>query len=192
MQRIGEVVFVQIQQESLKVDRDGRRYYDPEPLLQVEQVEVTEQGVTGITSGGARLIDVHNEGHPRSRNRADNFLSIGFTSHYDAMREKFGAHLVDGIAGENIIVSCDGLITPDITGDTLMIETQAGQKIRLQDVIPAPPCQPFSRYAAGDDISGAEVKATLQFLSNGIRGLYMRLADETPLMIQAGDVLYTG
>ena len=192
MQRIGDIEFVQIQRESLKVADDGRHDYDPAALLKVAKIEVTTQGVMGITAADERLIDVHHTDHPRSRNRADNFLSIGFTSHYGAMRDKLRDDLIDGVAGENIIVRCEDIITSEMTGNTLMIETQTGQQIKLVDVIPAPPCEPFSRFATGRNaLSAHEMKTTLQFLSDGTRGFYMRLQDNTPVVIQAGDVLYS-
>lgn len=190
MQKIGEIQLIQIQRESLKVTRDEKRYYVPDALLQVSKLQINRQGVMGILSDGNRLLDVHHELHPNSRNRSDNFLSIGFTSHYARMRERFGEHLQTGIAGENIIVHSETMITPEQAGSTFIIKTSTEETITLVDVIPAPPCAPFSEFCAGDNVSAAEKKATLQFLSNGIRGFYMRPATDTPMLIQAGDVLY--
>ena len=190
MREIGRIAFVQIQRESLKETRGERRYYNPAPLLKVDKLEITQSGARGV-SGDEMLVDVHNATHPRSRNNDSNFLSIGFTSHYAAMREKFGDHLTDGIAAENIIVACDDVVTPEITGSTLVIKTQTGEKITLLDVFAAPPCEPFSRFATdNDELSGADMKTTLQFLGNGMRGFYMRFSGEDPVFIQAGDVLY--
>jgi hypothetical protein len=108
------------------------------------------------------------------------------------MRERFGDHLTDGIAGENIIVACDQRVTPDMLGDRVIIETQTGERIILEDILAAPPCEPFSRFATGRDLTAPEMKSTLQFLSNGTRGFYMRLITAgDSAIIQAGDKVYT-
>ena len=150
--------------------------------IQVLEVGLPREAVEAI-------IDVHNRQHPRSRNRGDNFISMGFSGHYTAMRSRFGDHLTDGIAGENIFVACDEIITPDKLGEMLVIETQAGVQVRLEAVIPTPPCEPFSRFAAGHDLDAPEMKATLQFLSDGTRGFYMRIASAEEVVIRPGDVV---
>ncbi|MAS37356.1 MAG: hypothetical protein CL610_25365 [Anaerolineaceae bacterium] len=196
MTYLGTIQFVQIQQESLKVDHDDTRHYDPSPLLTVARLNLTPDGVIGLTEAGDSIVDVHHTGHPRSRNRADNFVSMGFLSHYAHMRDRFGDHLTDGIAGENIIVANegpDGTITPAMLGDSVRIETQDGMRIVLVDVLPTPPCEPFSRFAAGCNLAAPEMKTTLQFLSNGTRGFYMRLVEPLDeVMIQAGDRVFCG
>lgn len=191
MRHIGSIQFVQIQRESLKVETGSARHYDPTPLLTVPRLRLTRAGVIGLTEAGDEIIDVHHTGHPRSRNRADNFVSMGFSHHYTLLRERYGAHLTDGIAGENIFVACDQRITPQMLGAQLIIETRAGERIMLQEVIPIPPCEPFSRFAAARDLSAPEMKATLQHLSNGTRGFYMRpAAPSAGALIQPGDQVY--
>lgn len=193
MQRIGTIKFVQIQQESLKEHLpDGSRAYNPLPLLRLNRIKLTVDGVIGITDSGDEIIDVHNTRHPNSRYRGDNPISMGFTSHYDKMRDELGDHLTDGIAGESIIVDCDTIYTPDVLNHQIVIkdETQ-GSMIYLNEVIPAPPCEPFSRFARARQLSPPETKATLQFLSHGTRGFYMKLEgspDNT--LIQTGDSVY--
>ena len=192
MQEIGVVQLVQVQQESLKVDlADSSRGYDPTPLCQVPQIRITADGIIGIRESGEEIIDVHHAEHPRSRYRGDNHVSIGFTSHYDAMRNRYGDHLVTGIAAESIIVQTDIRYTSATIGAKLAIRCQADDTLMvLTEVIPAPPCAPFSQFTANRKLSPAETKVTLQFLSDGMRGFYMRLADESDsAIVQAGDVL---
>ncbi len=191
MTRIGSIQFVQIQRESLKVETGGVRRYDPTPLLTVPRLRLTRDGVIGLTAAGEEIIDVHHTGHPRSRNRADNFVSIGFTHHYTLLRERYGAHLTDGIAGENMIVTCDQRMTPQVLGAQIVIETQTGERILLEEVIPIPPCEPFSRFAAARDLSAPEMKATLQHLSEGTRGFYMRpVVPSAGAFVQPGDQVF--
>jgi MOSC domain-containing protein YiiM len=188
---IGTIRFVQIQRESLKVETGRTQSYDPQPLLTVTQLRLTRGGVIGLTETGESIIDVHHTDHPRSRNRADHYVSMGFTSHYAMLREHYGDHLINGIAGENIIVTADQPITPDALGESVIIETQAGERIVLEDTLPIPPCEPFSRFAAGRDLAAPEMKTTLQYLSNGTRGFYMRvIAAADGAIIQSGDKVY--
>lgn len=193
MQEIGIIKFVQIQQDSLKeyVDEKTRKY-NPTPLLQLAKIKLTSDGVIGITEQGDEIIDVHHTRHPNSRYRGDNPISIGFTSHYAKMRAKMGDHLHDGIAGESIIVDCNPVYTVDSISNRLAIKSKLDENlIYLNEVIPIPPCEPFSRFARAKTLSPAETKSTLQFLSGGTRGFYMKLEhapDNT--IIQAGDRVY--
>jgi len=193
MQEIGIIKFVQIQQESLKeLLADGTQKYNPTPLLKLSKIRLTAEGVIGITDQNDEIIDVHHMHHSNSRYRGDNPISIGFSSHYDKMRAEMGEHLKDGIAGESIIVECNPLYTVDTIGNCIAIKSHInGQLIHLNEIIPIPPCEPFSRFARAKDLIPAETKSTLQFLSGGTRGFYMKLED-TPdnTIIQAGDSVY--
>src|SRR2546423_14459139 len=93
--------------------RTPRRNYDPAPLLAVDRVALGPDGVLGEErGGGAWLVDVHHRAHPETKN-ADGVhgVSLGFTSHYALMRERFGERITLGCAGENIIVESTGRIT---------------------------------------------------------------------------------
>src|SRR5207253_1296007 len=84
------------------------RYNVPAPLLSVPALDLGESGVSAWNAQGERILDVHHKDHPASRNvRGSNGISIGFTAHYDALRARFGTHLEDGLAGENILVQTD-------------------------------------------------------------------------------------
>lgn len=188
MREIGRIEFVQVQSDPLKATVDGVHIYLPTPLLHVESLKLTSDGIFGITAQGDEVIDAHHAHHPKSRHRGINGISLGFIHHYDAMRDRFGEHLVDGIAGENIIVRAFEDALPLNLGDTLYIRCQAGNLIQLDEVMVAAPCNEFSRFCAGQEIQAAELKATLQFLGDGRRGYYATL--NGPLCtIHPGDTL---
>lgn len=192
MQLIGTIKFVQIQQSSLKEDfADGSRQYNPAPLLKVPEIEISADGVIGVTSTSNTIIDVHNARHPHTRNSGKNPISIGFTSHYNAMRSRFGDHLTDGIAGESIIIDAPEIMLSDKISNKLVIQkAEDDELIHLIDVIPAPPCEPFSRFAANKTLNAQEMKATLQFLNQGMRGYYMKLRQPERVRIKSGDKLF--
>jgi hypothetical protein len=190
MQKIGTVKFVQIQRESLKEGIEPNRIYNPKPLLQVEKILLTPDGIIGISVTEQKIIDVHNINHPRSRNRGDNNISIGFLQNYEAMRNRFGDHLNDGIAGENIIVDAEVDTKTFANGRRFFIKN-AEETIELFEVIPAPPCRPFSEFCLIVPQCADDIKGALQFLSNGVRGYYALLEDGAQTFtVQAGDTLY--
>ena len=195
MQLIGSVVRLQVQLRSLKAGERPRRWYDPEPIRAVPRLGIDASGVTGWDAEGTRLDDVHNLSYPGGRNRGNNHVSLGFTSHYGSMRRRFGTHLRDGIAGENILVAtglAGGLSFPDadLTG-ALAIETASGL-IHLTDLSVAEPCAEFSRFALRlEGFDGEEapaVKEALQFLRRGMRGYYAARATEGT--VELGDLIY--
>ena len=195
---IGSIVRLQIQQESLKIDiPDGeraelrvRRYYDPTPILAAASLHVNDGHVT-IDDDPEPIIDVHCEAHPRSRNRGNgNMLSIGFTGHYDKMRDRFGEHLSDGIAGENVLVDHRGVLAPEDVERGLRIETAGGQVLDFTPVAVATPCVEFSRFCLGDLAAAPlAVKETLQFLDQGTRGYYSYISSGLPITLSLGDRL---
>ncbi len=196
MRRIGKVVRLQVQRASLKVnlhigDRNDRQY-DPAPLLSVKRMDVDSNGVTGILPSNARVIDVHNPLHIDSKSTASrNDVSVGFTSHYDAMRRRFGPHLVDGIAGENIIVECDELFDQGTLGARLSVVSNGKASVRLDRPRAAEPCEPFSTWALRDpSLKPADpvIGQTLKFLRNGMRGYYTSC--KIAGTIQIGDEIF--
>ena len=193
MQKIGTIKFVQIQQDSLKEHLDdGTRIYNPSPLLKLNRIKLTQDGVIGLTDTGDEIIDVHNTRHPNSRYRGDNPISIGLTAHYDKMRAEMGDHLPDGIAGESIIIDCDTIYTSETLNQRIAIKSQNDSTlIYMNEVIPIPPCEPFSRFARARKLSPQETKSTLQFLSDGTRGFYLKLENDTKnVIVQTGDAVY--
>jgi len=163
---IGTVVRLQVQRSRLKPGEKPYRVYDPAPLLEVDELVVTPRGVTG--PGG--LLDVHHADHPDTRNvKLRNGLSVMTRPRYDALRAAYGAHLVDGIAGESLLLDQGG----DLSGP-LVLETEEGG-LDLMGAA-APPCVEFSRFVLGRGLgdSGPEVLAAMAALDDGARGFYLQ------------------
>ena len=175
---LGRVVRLQVQTSSLKVGAGANQRYDRRPIESLPYLELDDGGVTGIGRFGQRLADVHHRNHPDSKLRGtENAISFAFTGHYSAMRERFGPHLVDGAAAENILIEYDGLVTAAELADGIVIDTLDGRTVHLDMIVAAEPCAPFSRWAMqfpDDAKPDRTVTEALQFLSNGIRGFYCR------------------
>lgn len=195
MREIGRIKLMQVQRSSLKLGERLHTWYDPAPLLEVERLLLTPKGVIGAIGVDQEIMDIHHMDHPDTHNnRGRNGVSLGFTAHYRAMRERFGEHLSDGIAGENIIVETEKSLALADLGQQVVIESQqTGERARLATVKAAAPCVEFTQFAANQGMSlpAVELKAALQFLENGQRGFYMRaLEQEPPVAVQAGDRVF--
>jgi hypothetical protein len=196
MRLLGEIVRLQAQIASLKIGVAPQKRYDTAGIRVVPQLVLTDAGVEGLTEAGETVPDVHHSGHPASKNRAgSNGVSVCFTSHYDAIRARFGDHLPDGIAGENILVALEpgaGVLTEDEVSGGLTIETASGERIQLEQVIVAAPCVEFSRYALrfpDDARPDRTVTEAVQFLDNGMRGYYAAYHGPA-ITISLGDRIY--
>jgi len=195
--KIGHIVRLQVQRSGLKLPSPpgaaNRRYYDPAALVQVARLELTSEGVFGVVARGDPIVDVHHQHHPTSKNIDNgNAMSVGFTAHYASMRDRFGPHLLDGIAGENVLVAADDQIEPDALLDGLEIAVQDGRLVHLERIVVAEPCIEFTRYALRLDPSqpaGDACTDGLRFLRNGMRGFYVSYAGE-PVALTVGDVVY--
>lgn len=187
---IGRIIRLQIQTSSLKVDGEPRRYYTPEPIRRVEALQVDDGRITAMIDGH-EVVDVHSAMHPDSRNRGNgNMLSVVFTSHYSIMRQEFGAHLVEGVAGENILVAYDDRLHLADIEHGLVIRNAHGDELELGTVSVAHPCVEFSRFSLDDlDASPQEVSQTLRFLDGGTRGFYGVVTSALPARIEVGDTL---
>ena len=196
MRQIGVIKHVQLQRSSLKQGQRPQRYYDPAPLLVVDRLLLDAGGVSATSAAGMPIIDVHHASHPETKQRLGiNGISIGFTSHYRAIRDRYGAHLSDGIAGENILVESDQLWSIDNLGAALLIQSADGRLVRLDALTVAAPCVEFSRFAhlSADPLTSEQLRTTLQFLDGGMRGFYARLANGQPdAAIQPGDRVFVG
>jgi hypothetical protein len=187
---LGRVVRLQIQRSKLKLGEKPNRVYNPAPLLAVDELTVTPEGALARMADGAMIIDVHHPSHPATRNlERTNDLSVGFTSHYAAMRAEYGEHLIDGCAGENILIESDGRLSLDDLAGGLVIQPADGrQPVRLRVVRHAPPCREFSGYAARSSEPEA-IKAALQFLDEGLRGFYCAFGNPAPAVLRLGDAV---
>lgn len=195
MREIGRIKRLQIQRSTLKPRERLHRYYHPDPILGVPRLLLSPRGVIALTDDEQEIIDLHHADHPQTHNsKGKNGVSLGFTTHYQAMRAQFGAHLIDGIAGENILVEVNRAFALADLGQRIVIEQQqTGQHVYLYDFKVAAPCVEFTRYAVnhGTSLPAAELKAALQFLDGGRRGFYARITEqEMPIAIQTGDMVY--
>ena len=174
MHDLGRVVRLQIQRSSLKTGEKPRRVYDPSPLLLVERLAVSSDGALGETAGGSWIVDVHHRAHPRTKNSdGAHGISLGFTSHYAAMRERFGSRIEPGCAGENILVTTDRQVTLDALRAGVAICAADGTEVaRLTVLDVAHPCRPFTGWALGGVVESQVLKDHLQFLDGGTRGFY--------------------
>jgi hypothetical protein len=174
MRTIGRIVRLQIQRGSLKTGEKPIRRYDPTPLLAVPRLNVTPDGALGSPDGGDWIVDVHHRAHPFTKNEDGlHGISLGFTAHYDAMREHFGDRIAVGCAGENIIAITDRQFTYDeLAGGVVICAPDGTERVRLRVLEVAHPCKPFTGWALGKTVEPAELKKHLQFLDDGMRGFY--------------------
>jgi hypothetical protein len=185
---IGTIVRLQVQESSLKVGDKPRRY-DPAPIRSVPAISLSLAGVIGLAENGKTIVDVHHRDHPTSKNRGgENGISLGFTGHYRAMRQRFGQHLADGIAGENILIAAHRQFEVAELAGGVVVEGTGGWQLELRPVIVAAPCVEFSRYAMqfpDGDRPDATVTEALRFLDAGMRGFYATYEGE-PAVIEVG------
>jgi hypothetical protein len=174
MRELGRVVRLQIQRSTLKTGEKPTRVYDPAPLLAVECLTLTPDGVLGAGPDRSWIVDVHHRAHPQTKNAdGEHGVSVGFTSHYAAMRERFGPRLAIGCAGENIVVESERRLTLDDLRTGLAIRSPDGvERARLQVLDVAHPCRPFTGWALGGRVEAEVLKSHLQFLEGGTRGFY--------------------
>lgn len=189
---LGEIVNLQVQEHSLKVGEGISQRFDNAGLRRVDHLELNDGGVRGVRDG-VEIADVHHRDHPQSKLRGTlNSISFGFTSHYDLMRERFGDHLIDASAGENILISHNGRVDLADVDEGLVIQGKSGRSLHLIEVLVAAPCAPFTRwclkYPEGQK-PDRTVTQGLQFLGDGMRGYYCRFVSE-PAFIEPGDAVF--
>jgi hypothetical protein len=194
--KLGRVVITQVQPEGLKFTVQGFKRYDPSHRVEVPRIYLNPHGVEGETAAGERLLDIHHVRHPNSHNKGSNAVSIGFTTHYEVMRDRFGEHMQDGTGGENIIIDSDQEIwLPDLGSKIEFRNPANGDTVSLDVIKIAAPCDPFSHFAANSQdqrLPADELKDTLQFLGDGRRGFLLTLgADQETGLVQPGDIVYS-
>lgn len=181
MEVLGTVVRLQVQRSRLKPGPRGTRVYHPAPLLEVAALEVGPRGVVGQTADGA-VLDVHHADHPDSRNvRLLNGLSVLPRAHYAALRTRFGAHVVDGSAGENLLLDTAGPLAEDDLRGPLLLDTEEDEPLVVEAVMVASPCVEFARWVLGGDpqLPGPvddELQEAMAALDDGARGFYLRVS----------------
>ncbi|HLJ69190.1 MAG TPA: hypothetical protein VKX16_17690 [Chloroflexota bacterium] len=189
---VGTVVRLQVQQAPLKVGERGRRRYEPAPITAVSRLTLTRGGVTGWEADES-LLDVHHRDHPAGKYQDVNGVSVGFTSHYAVMRDRFGPHLTPGVAGENILIEASRMVDAGDLRDGLVIVDRAGHPATLASLRVAEPCVEFTRYAMRyppDAPADPAFTAALDFLRAGMRGFYATYTGDNAATIQPGDRVY--
>ena len=195
LREMGTVARLQIQRSSLKVGNKPACVYDTAPLLAVPQLRVSPDGAIALFSDGQEIIDVHHRQHPQSQYAGVNGVSIGFTSHYARMRERFGDHLFHGCAGENFLIdTSEALDLSDVERGVMIRCAAMGVDLWVGDVRIALPCLEFSRFALRlpqVERESSDVKRALQFLEHGTRGFYVTPANPgAPVVVSLGDRVY--
>ena len=206
------VVRLQVQTRPMKQGRAPWRFYDPSCLREVDALRLTPSGVIGILADGTEVIDVHHAAHPESRDRRGLAgISVMATGDYAALRARYGDHLVDGIAGEGVLVDFDpGLgrrsmpdsitVSPgcrDAAGSARGPAADVGARTSFDDsdlvlhsVQVADPCVEFTRFCLrlpASDSVGDDVTRGLDDLGGGARGY--KMVAEREWVLRRGDLL---
>ena len=187
MHSIGTIALLQIQRSPLKTGQKPQRVYDPAPLLRVNQLALGSDGAFGLGPGQGWIVDIHHRAHPQSRNPdGGHGISIGFTTHYQAMRDRLGSRIELGCAAENIIVEATRRFAiADLETGLAILAPDGSERLRLTVLDVAHPCRPFTGWALGRTVESDVFKSHLQFLEGGMRGFLLR-ADATGI-VSVGD-----
>jgi hypothetical protein len=170
------IVRLQIQTEPLKAGRAPHREYRVEALQPVDQLIISEQGSTGRwrdSGGDHEQLDVHHQRHPRTRDRKGTAgITVMGTGDYRTLRESYGGHLVDGSAGESVLVDApEGLAGRPFPEKFTIVTADGPIAFRLGRV--ADPCVEFSRFCLREPVSDQvsdHVRRALADLDDGHRG----------------------
>ncbi len=196
---LGIVSLVQLQPSGLIIDVPKpspiRSFYDASRRVEVDRLKITPRGIQATLPTGMQVLDIHHLDHPDKAYDDDDLVCVGFTAHYDAMRAEFGEHMVDGIAGENILIDYSDEVWPEDLGKVLAIENQdTGEMATLEMVSFAAPCVEFSRFCAQcqhDEIPAHALGKILKFLGNGRRGFLLILDDVLDVVtVRPGDKVF--
>jgi len=199
IRRLGIVSLVQLQPSGLIIEVPGpssvRSFYDAGRRVEVDRLEITPRGIQATLPTGEQVLDIHHLDHLDKAYGDDDLVCVGFSAHYDAMRAEFGEHMVDGIAGENILIDCSEEVWPEDLGKVLAIENQdTGEIATLEMVSFAAPCVEFSRFCAQrqtEDIPAHRLGEILRFLGNGRRGFLLVLDDVLDVVtVRPGDRVF--
>ena len=182
--KIGQIEILQIHGD--EVSRRDR--FDPAPLIQVDEASVDVNGMLGWT-GSAWVVDNHHTSWPEPGPRRP--LSVGFTSHYEKMRERYW-DIPPGAAGENVVISCDRVVLFDDLGEKIIIRGD-DREVELLPLKVAKPCLQFSSYMRQlPELGGYEdLRDDLAFLDDGIRGFIVTVdAAVPPTRLRVGDEVF--
>jgi hypothetical protein len=195
LRQLGEVKITQLQPSGLIIETPSGYYYDASRLVEVDCLKITPLGIEAITSEGETMLDIHHISHPDKAYDEDDLVCIGFTAHYQAMRGRFGEHMVDGIAGENIIIEYPEEVWSEDLGQRIGIENTETGELALLDLLSyAEPCSEFSHFAAQSQkqkLPADRLKSILQFLGKGRRGFLLVLnKNQEQVFVRPGDKVF--
>lgn len=195
IQELGSVKLTQLQPSGLIIKTPSGYFYDASRLVEVDSLTITPLGIEATTPDGEQVLDIHHISHPDKAYDDDDLVCIGFTSHYDAMRQRFGDHMVYGIAGENIIIEYDQEVWSEDLGERIGIQNpDTGDWVLLDLLSYAEPCSEFSHFSAQSQdqkLPADQLKSTLQFLGKGRRGFLLILSPgQTKVIVRPGDKVY--
>lgn len=178
-----------VQIDRVKQGEKPHRWYDPANIRPVDAVRITRDGVVGLTNVG-EVLDVHHADHPHTRNRKRlNGVSVMSSRDYERLRSRFGERVIDGLAGETILIdSPTEFARADLHG-TFIVETPSGPPLELAIYRAIKPCYEFSRYCLGRERDAAidkEVRDAFAFLEDGGRGYYVVPKDDGVVVSGAG------
>lgn len=187
------IVRLQVQRGPVKVGKAPLRSYRPEAIAMVDRLMVGPRGVHGVTADGEQIIDVHHQDHPQSRDRKGRagLLFMG-TGDYVDLRARYGEHVVDGIAGETVLLDAPAGLARLGLPPVATVFTADGP-LELHDVREADPCVEFSRFCLRQEPSPVvndAVRQALVDLDFGARG-YRSVAG-TVATVRLGDVVEIG
>jgi hypothetical protein len=185
MHQLGPIVAIQCQPDRIKSKGVG---YFPDRIRQVTEAALVGGGLLG-RHDGTWIVDVHHPLHPGGRGTEHRAVSFGFTSHYAAMGDRFGA-VARFAAGENLIVDTTETITPAMAVAGFLIRTGAG------DVATGPghvlaPCREFTSHLLGLDAPAErdDIAADMAFLADGMRG-FGTAVPGGPHFVRPGDEVW--
>lgn len=181
---VGRVVRLQVQTAPLKGAGGPPRRYDPAPIRAVEELLVGPAGAIGRVAG-SELLDVHHRNHPHSRNpKGRSGLSVLSLADYARLRARFGPHIVDGVAGESLLLDTPTPLAAQAErlSPGLVVEAADGSALTLHSVRTAEPCVEFAWFCLGrwggvDE----EVRGAMAELAGGARG-YRCVAGSTGII----------
>jgi hypothetical protein len=181
---LGRIARLQVQRDTVKRKGEG---YDATPILAVDEAAIGPLGIVG-RHDDAWVVDVHHRAHPSGKGGGRRALSIGFTSHYDRILERFGSAPV-GCAGENVIVEVDRVIgLDDLSGEVVIVSD--GGEVSLTGARVATPCLEFTSFLLGrsEVAPRVEIADDVAFLDGGTRGYILDVAHlERPMRVRVGD-----
>lgn len=187
------IVRLQVQRGPVKVGRAPLRSYQPAAIVPVDRILAGPRGVRGVSVDGEEILDVHHQDHPASRDRKGRagVLFMG-TGDYVALRARYGEHVVDGIAGETVLLDAPGGLAGRPLPPVVTVATADGP-LELHHVRAADPCVEFSRFCLGQAPAptvDADVRRALVDLDHGARGY--RSVAATEGIVRVGDLVSLG